>query len=464
MKVCEVEFEIPAAHGHRNLIGYLRDETRKRIGDQTQAIRFVVSKSDAQSYHCEVGTLSGNPERKCPPFRSIFNFERRASEDISSFNAVFLIPTGIGSTIGGHAGDATPAARLMAQICDRVILHPNVVNASDINEMPPNALYVEGSIITRLLMGTAGLRTVRANRILCVMDNHPEDSLRTATINTISAARATYGLRSDHTVLLEPPLKLSAHYAPSGRAVGHVVNFDSLVDVLERHWEEYDAVALATIVNVPPSYHLDYFRSHGEMINPWGGAEAILTHTVSCLFNVPAAHAPIMENEEIAELDPGLVDPRMAAEAISYTYFQCVLKGLRQSPGIVERNPDDRWPEGTLTASNVSCLIMPDKCLGLPTLAALEQGIPVIAVRENENILDNDLTSLPWAPGQLYIVDNYWEAAGVLAALKGGIEPKSVRRPLPDTVWSVETPEFCEAPGPHGAHRAGAGRAPAERP
>ncbi|MFC2002561.1 DUF3326 domain-containing protein [Chloroflexota bacterium] len=40
---------------------------------------------------------------------------------------------------------------------------------------------------------------------------------------------------------------------------------------------------------------------------------------------------------------------------------------------------------GLLTVVDISCLVIPDGCVGLPTLAALEQGIPVIAVRENKN-------------------------------------------------------------------------------
>ena len=43
----------------------------------------------------------------------------------------------------------------------------------------------------------------------------------------------------------------------------------------------------------------------------------------------------------------------------------------------------------------------------------------------------NDLTALPWAAGQLQIVENYWEAAGVMAAWRAGIDPAAVRRPLP---------------------------------
>ena len=83
---------------------------------------------------------------------------------------------------------------------------------------------------------------------------------------------------------------------------------------------------------------------------------------------------------------------------------------------------------------DVACLVIPDGCIGLPTLAALEQGIPVIAVRENRNIMQNDLTALSWAPGQLHIVENYWEAVGVMTSLKAGIDPRSVRRPISPTV------------------------------
>ncbi len=63
-------------------------------------------------------------------------------------------------------------------------------------------------------------------------------------------------------------------------------------------------------------------------------------------------------------------------------------------------------------------------------MEAMLKGIPVIAVRENKNLMRNNLKELPWAPGQLHIVENYWEAVGVMSALRAGIAPESVRRPL----------------------------------
>jgi hypothetical protein len=165
------------------------------------------------------------------------------------------------------------------------------------------------------------------------------------------------------------------------------------------------------------------------MVNPWGGVEALLTHTASGAFNIPTAHAPMLESDDVAAVDPGVVDPRMASEIISMTFLQCVLKGMQRAPGLV-LGPDAMASAGVITAADLSCLVIPDGCVGLPTLAALDQGIPVIAVRENRNLMRNDLTALPWDEGQLIVVDNYWEAAGVLAAMRAGIAPASVRRPL----------------------------------
>jgi hypothetical protein len=74
--------------------------------------------------------------------------------------------------------------------------------------------------------------------------------------------------------------------------------------------------------------------------------------------------------------------------------------------------------------------VIPEGCIGLPTLAALEQGIPVIAVREGSGLIAQELEALPWADHQFYKAANYWEAAGILCALRSGISPASVRRPV----------------------------------
>lgn len=147
---------------------------------------------------------------------------------------------------------------------------------------------------------------------------------------------------------------------------------------------------------------------------------------------MPSAHSPMMESNEVLNLNLGVVDPRMSSEAISTSFLYCILKGLHRSPRILHNT--ELFPQdGIISASNISCLVIPDGCIGLPTLAAFEQGIPVIAVKENKNLIENDLSTLPWAHDQLHIVDNYLEAVGIMAAIKSGISLGSIRRPLLST-------------------------------
>jgi hypothetical protein len=73
---------------------------------------------------------------------------------------------------------------------------------------------------------------------------------------------------------------------------------------------------------------------------------------------------------------------------------------------------------------------MPDRCLGLPVMAAHERGIQVIAVRDRFTVMRNDLTRLPWRPGQLQFAESYLEAAGLISAFQAGLAPETLRRPL----------------------------------
>lgn len=433
MYLFEKEYEIPAARASSDLIDHLARALKFRLHDGALPLRFAVTGSDGERFHCELGALDGLGGRDVD---SIFRFVRRRSESAGAFNAVLVVPTGVGAAIGGHAGDATPVAQMMAELCDTLITHPNVVNASDLNEAPSNTMYVEGSVLSRLMMGTVGLEPVRRNRVLVVLDAHTDDHIVSAAVNSVNAARAVYGLDCPRIVQLDRPLKMKSSYTSSGAAVGEITGLSRLFDVLDHHRNEFDAVAISSVIEVDEGAHQDYFDSDGEMVNPWGGVEAMLTHAISAAYDVPSAHAPMLENREVANMEIGVVEPRIAAEAISLSFLQCVLKGLQRSPRIVtdERAIQDR---GVLAVSDVSCLVIPDGCVGLPTLAALEQGIPVIAVRENTNLMKNDLATLPWAPNQLRVVENYWEAAGVMAALKAGILPEALRRPLKATPYSV---------------------------
>ena len=434
MLLKELELDLPLTLDQFDLLAQIREILRLRLSSNVVPLRFAVTKSDRRRISCSISGLETESESIHTNGESIFEFSPCKIQTSDRFNVVLLIPTGIGAEIGGHSGDAGPAARLVAETCDTLILHPNVVNASDINEMSENSLYVEGSVITRLLMGTIGLAPRRSNRVLVVIDAHRDELFVNATVNAVSAARASYGLSCPKVIMLSPPLVMRAEFTSFGTAAGRISGLERIFAVLEEFIGTYDAVAMSSVISVPEEFHQAYFDAAGEMVNPWGGVEAMVTHSVSSRFNIPSAHSPMLESRRIANRDPGVVDPRMAAEAISLTFFSSVLKGLHKSPKIVT-DASEFSKDGVISASDVSCLVIPDGCVGLPTLAAVKQGIPTIAVRENRNLMKNDLTTLPWQPGQLTVVENYWEAAGVLCAIRGGIAPDSVRRPL--------APTFC---------------------
>jgi len=432
MQVREKAIALPAPTDGVSLIDHIRSGLEFHLKGNEILVRCAVTESKKQQYKCEIGVIVDAPPELREQAANLFEIRRRKMETTDRFNAVLLVPTGIGAEIGGHAGDATAVARLLAESCDKLVLHPNVVNASDINELPDNALYVEGSIVTRLLMGTIGLQATRANRVLVLLDDHPDKHFVDAAINSVSAGRATYGLDCPEVVCLNPPIRMFSEYSDSGRAIGRIDNLEHCLHVLKESEGTYDAVALASVIRVPREYHLDYFRSEGNMVNPWGGVEAMLTHTISSLLDVPTAHSPMFESRTVENLEAGIVEPRMSAEAVSLSFLQCILKGLQKSPRIIRDESLFARPD-VFSVEDVSCLVIPDGCLGLPTFAALEQGIPVIAVRENRNLMRNDLSQLPWKKGQFIQVDNYLEAVGVMNALKAGVTLESVRRPISAT-------------------------------
>jgi hypothetical protein len=316
-------------------------------------------------------------------------------------NIVLIIPTGIGAEIGGHAGDGNPVAKLMGSVCDNLITHPNVVNASDINEMPENTLYVEGSMLDRFLDGKIELEKVNYNKILVAVNKPVENE----TINAVSAARATVGADIS-IVVLEKPLEMIATMETGG-ATGKVIGWKELVNQVEKY--NFDALAITSPITVDKVVAFNYLTKGG--INPWGGVEAKASKLIATALNKPVAHAPMGSTlEDFNEV----VDIRMSPELVSICYLHCVLKGLHKAPRIGKG----------LSVREVDFLVTPVGCVGESHRACMEAGIPIIAVEENKTCL-NDMI-----PESFIMVKNYWEAVGLIQAYKAGINPQSVRRPI----------------------------------
>lgn len=301
-------------------------------------------------------------------------------------------------------------ARLLAPVCDKLIVHPNVVNASDINEMPTNCLYVEGAMLDRFLEGNIGLKEVKSNKILVVVNSpiNPE------TINSVSAAKVTLGIDA-YILELKEKLILKG-YVENGNAVGDIEGWEALVDQVAKY--DFDALAISSPIEVEEAVGKDYLRNGG--INPWGGVEAKLSKLVSKALDKPVAHAPTDSGNWFKDFNE-VVDPRMAAEMVSVCYLHCVLKGLHKAPRVSNTKID-------LMVRNIDCLVSPYGCWGKPHEACKKADIPIIMIKENR------VCRPAVIGGSVITVNNYHECVGVLVGLKNGISIESIRRPITQTI------------------------------
>ena len=325
-------------------------------------------------------------------------------------NVVFIVPTGIGAEIGGHSGDATPAAKLIASLCDKLFIHPNVVNASDINEMTENMLYVEGSILDRFLEGQIGLEEVYSNKMLLIV-NKP---IKPEIINAASAARVTVGA-SIEIVELETPLKMVASVV-NGKASGDIYNLDEVIQQVSRY--SFDVLVVNTPIETDDDAVKNYLQIDGG-INIWGGVEAKLSKLMSEKLNKPVIHAPV-ENSEIFKTFNEVVDPRKAAELVSVCYLHCCLKGGHIAPKISLK-------DSAYWNTDIDFLVSPINVFGRPHMACIKAEIPVIAVEENRTVLKDKM------PDNFIIAKNYLEVAGIISAKKAGVTLQSIRRPMERT-------------------------------
>jgi hypothetical protein len=337
-----------------------------------------------------------------------------------------IVPTGVRAAVGGYIADATPVTNVLSHIVDKIIVHPNVVNGSFINYMQNNVLYVEGYHLDNFLQNKIGLCEIHQNKIGVIVDRGAIDvdpNCFNEVINTINAVRVIAGINVIGYKITDEPIGGHAIQLSSGAFSGEVKNPKTLLDAAaDLGLKGATAIAIATHIDID---HMKedlekYFN--GELANPFGGTEALISHTVSHMFKIPCAHAPILSREEKDYYNSvGVVDPRASSEVVSPGYLGCILKGLNQSPQISDKGYG-------ITLDSVKAIIVPYSCCGgIPALMAQKYNIPLIAVKENKTVLDITPEKMNI---NAIIVNNYWEACGVVAALKAGISIDMLRRPI----------------------------------
>lgn len=402
---------------------------RRHLASDEYPLRLAVVATGSGGFTVEVTLVHVTPgERHAAAFASIELLDpRRRLPEASPFVAVQIVPTGVRCEFGGYAGDAGPATNLLALAVDRLVTHPNAVNASDLNEMADNVLYVEGKSLDDFLLGHVGLRPSRANRVGTFIDPTGA-AFKDDVVHVLDAARAVKGIDCSLHVMLERELGVEIGWSQAGCAVGTVLDPGAILDAVEILVAR--GVQAIGGVSVIHGVTAEMFGAHldGRLPNPSGGVEAIITHLVSKVFRLPAAHAPLPYYSDLKRRDTS--NPRAAAEFISTPHYFSVLKGLARAPAIVGLDDPASLPHGTITAGHVAAVVVPASCLGgIPALAAEYADIPLIAVRENATVLD--VTNERMRMVNVVEVGSYLEAAGVLLALRGGISLESLRRPLP---------------------------------
>ncbi|MBW4440573.1 MAG: DUF3326 domain-containing protein [Plectolyngbya sp. WJT66-NPBG17] len=327
-----------------------------------------------------------------------------------------IVPTGIGAAIGGYAGDALPVARAIAQVADRLITHPNVLNGAQLYWNLPNALYVEGYGLDQFAAGHWGLLPEPSNRIGLILDRAIEPDLRLRHLQVADAARATLGLNLTDYVVTDQPLNVELRAAKSGATWGTIEHPDSLLRAAEKLIQS-GADVIAVVARFPDDPGAEALQSyrHGQGVDHLAGAEAVISHLIVRTFRVPCAHAPALSP---LPLDPN-VSPRSAAEELGYTFLPCVLVGLSRAPQFTEfPNPHAIW------ADQVNALVIPASACGGSAILSLSQSkTRIIAVEENQTTLQVRSEALGI---RSTIVKSYLEAIGVLICDRAGINPAAL--------------------------------------
>ncbi|MBW4446906.1 MAG: DUF3326 domain-containing protein [Spirirestis rafaelensis WJT71-NPBG6] len=338
------------------------------------------------------------------------------------YTAILIVPTGVGAEIGGYAGDALPVAKALAQVCDRLITHPNVLNGASLYWNLPNAFYVEGYGLDKFAASCWGLRPVHQNRIGLLFDQGIEPELRLRHLQAADAARATLGLSLTDYVITDAPLEVELRSSPSGASWGTIGNPDSLLRAAEVLINKAGAQAIAVVARFPDNIdeEADQNYRHGKGVDPIAGAEAVISHLIVRTFQIPCAHSPALSP---APPDPDL-SPRSAAEELGYTFLPCVLVGLSRAPQFIV-GETHQLPEPTdIWANQVDAVIVPATACGGSTLLSLSKTrCQIITVLENK-------TQIQVPPQPLGIksiqVNSYLEAVGALVAHKAGINPSAL--------------------------------------
>ena len=306
----------------------------------------------------------------------------------------FIVPTGLGASIGGYAGDASFWARKFASKF-QLIVNPNVVNAGCFSGITENMLYTEGYSIDEFFKNTLNLSPItKQNKIGVIFDKSIPQGILNVHINTINAVKTIYGCDIIGYDITDENCGVEFNVDSSKISTGSVKNISTILDSGKRLLEK-GADALAIVCRFEDDDFDDY--SNGIGVDPVGGVEAIISHYISRELKVPCAHSPAFDDITISQ---DIVDARCSAEYITPTYLPCILLGLSQAPTL-------NFDNTGLSINDLKFLVMPYNCLGsIPVFETLKRNINVYAIKENKTVLDITADKIS---NNIIVIDTYQE-------------------------------------------------------
>lgn len=360
--------------------------------------------------------------------RCVSRQQRVPRASAEAYTTVLIVPTGIGASIGGYAGDALPVLRLISSVADTVITHPNVLNGALMYWPVQNALYVEGFALDRFATGRCALRQVKtkSNRVGLVFDSDMDDIAILRHKQAAEAARATLGLQVTDFSVTSKPLNVSLTTSVTGASWGSLSNAESLLEAAECLIRK-GCDAIAVVAKFPDDEDEEQLAEYraGNGVDAIAGAEAVISHLITRELSVPCAHAPSLPPLDADES----VSPKSAAEELGYTFLSCVLVGLSRAPHLV---PISEQGRGTpvITADHVDSIVVPVDCFGGSAVMSLaaDPKVLVVAVTENATQLNVSAKSVGLDGNRVLYARSYAEAAGYVAAHKAGLDISSISR------------------------------------
>lgn len=299
---------------------------------------------------------------------------------------IYIVPTGIGAGIGGYGGDALPYAKKLAKHCEYLIVNPNVANAGAYYGMSDNMIYAEGLTIDKFMEGKISfnfshksLDDIKIGVILDKSANQLPKYVLNANILSINAMRTSVGINISDYIITDKAVGARIEMR-DGISFGSIDNIETVYNAVDKLISNgCNRIAVCCVLDdnaVSAETKLAYEEGHG--VDPIGGLEAIISHSIISKYNIMAVHAPLLPIELPEQIDN--IDPRVASETSSFTFLPSILYGLSRSPDITDKS------RGNLSIDNIDFVVVPHNCFGNPVvLEAIKRGITVYSIKENTN-------------------------------------------------------------------------------